>query len=95
MCTYNQCFKQKYEKYNIFHLKIIIFTASKNRSVMHGHVFVMNIIANERTFDKRTHVNNVTIVHYDNMPMLYTAIFHGCKSNKFQMNIYSIFLIFA
>ena len=24
-----------------FHLKIIIFTALKNRSVLHGHVFVM------------------------------------------------------
>ena len=27
-----------------FHLKIIIFTALKNHSVWHGHVFVMEII---------------------------------------------------
>ena len=33
--------------------------------------------------------------HYENMPMQYTAIFHGLKSDSFQMKIYDIFLIFA
>ena len=28
----------------IFHLKIIVFTAVKNRLILHGHVFVMYII---------------------------------------------------
>ena len=27
----------------IFHLKIIIFTALKNRSILHGRVFVMSL----------------------------------------------------
>ena len=33
--------------------------------------------------------------HYTNTPMLYTAIFHGCKNVIFQMKKYNIFLIFA
>ena len=33
--------------------------------------------------------------HYENMPMRYTAIFHGYKSNNFQMKNCVIFLIFA
>ena len=33
--------------------------------------------------------------HYDNTPMQYTAIFHGCKNVNFQMNNSNIFLIFA
>ena len=27
------------------------------------------------------------LVHYQNMPMLYTAVFHGCKKDIFQMKI--------
>ena len=34
-------------------------------------------------------------IHYANMPMLYTAIFHGCKNDDFQMKNCDIFLIFA
>ena len=34
-------------------------------------------------------------LHYDNMPIQYTAIFHGCKNDKFQMKNCDIFLIFA
>ena len=34
-------------------------------------------------------------VHYDNTPMQYTAIFHGCKIDNFQMKKCDIFLIFA
>ena len=34
-------------------------------------------------------------LHYDNTPMHYTAIFHGCKNDNFQMKILIFFLIFA
>ena len=33
--------------------------------------------------------------HYANMSVQYTAIFHSCKSDNFQMKIFDIFLIFA
>ena len=33
--------------------------------------------------------------HYANMSVQYTAIFHGCKNDNFQMKIFDIFLIFA
>ena len=33
--------------------------------------------------------------HYANMSVQYTAIFHGCKNDKFQMIFLYIFLIFA
>ena len=33
--------------------------------------------------------------HYENTPMQYTAIFHGCKNDNFQMKFFDIFLIFA
>ena len=32
---------------------------------------------------------------YENTPMQYTAIFHGCKNVHFQMKFVNIFLIFA
>ena len=32
---------------------------------------------------------------YENTPMQYPAIFHGCKNVNFQMKKYNIFLIFA
>ena len=34
-------------------------------------------------------------IHYANMSVQYTAIFHGCKNDNFQMKICDIFLIFA
>ena len=34
-------------------------------------------------------------LHYANMSAQYTAIFHGCKNENFQMKIFDIFLIFA
>ena len=41
-CTHNPCFEQKKKKIvNKFQLKIIIFTAMKNRCILHGRVFVM------------------------------------------------------
>ena len=33
--------------------------------------------------------------HYENMPMYYNAIFHGCKKDNFQMKKCDVFLIFA
>ena len=33
--------------------------------------------------------------HYENTPMQYTAIFHCCKNDNFQMKNSDIFLIFA
>ena len=32
--------------------------------------------------------------HYANMSVQYTAIFHGCKNDNFQMNFIDIFLSF-
>ena len=35
-------------------------------------------------------------IHYENTPIQYTAIFHGCKNVHFQMKFFKIFfLIFA
>ena len=34
-------------------------------------------------------------LHYANMSVQYTAIFHGCKNDNFQMKFFYIFLIFA
>ena len=33
--------------------------------------------------------------HYENTPMHYTAIFHGCKNDNFQMIFLDYFHIFA
>ena len=33
--------------------------------------------------------------HYANMSVQYTAIFHGCKNDNFQMKCFDIFLNFA
>ena len=35
------------------------------------------------------------LVHYANMSVQYTAIFHGCKNDNFQMKLFDIFLFFA
>ena len=36
-----------------------------------------------------------SLFHYENMFVLYTAIFHCCKKYYFHMEKYNIFLIFA
>ena len=38
---------------------------------------------------------DLSVIHYANTPMQYTAIFHGCKKVNFQMKKYNIFLIFV
>ena len=35
------------------------------------------------------------ITHYENTPMQYTAIFHGCKNENFQLNFFDYFHILA
>ena len=39
-CTHNIYFGQKYESSQKFQLKMVIFTAVKNRCILHGRVFV-------------------------------------------------------
>ena len=36
-----------------------------------------------------------TVTHYDNMPMQYTAIFHGCKNDNFQLKFFVYVRSFA
>ena len=38
---------------------------------------------------------NSVLIHYANMSVQYTAIFHGYKNDYFQMKICDVFLIFA
>ena len=40
-CTHNICFEQKYEKVKQIQLKNVIFTAVKNRCILHRRFFVM------------------------------------------------------
>ena len=42
-CTHNIYFKQKYENSKKNQLKIVIFTAVKNRCILHGRIFVMQL----------------------------------------------------
>ena len=37
----------------------------------------------------------VVLSHYENTPMQHTAIFHGCKNDNFQLNLFYYFHIFA
>ena len=43
MCTCNLCFEQNKKNITFSHLKITIFTAVKNHSILHGHVIVMYV----------------------------------------------------
>ena len=43
--------------------------------------------------DKVLHLSSAK--HYENTPMKYTVISHGCKNNNFQMKNCDFFLIFA
>ena len=38
---------------------------------------------------------SLRLLHYANMSVQYTAIFHGCKNDNFQMKNFDIFFIFA
>ena len=37
----------------------------------------------------------IVTLHYDNTSMLYTAIFHGCKNENFQMKNCDVFSYFC
>ena len=43
------CFEQKIENSKKNQMKIVIFTAVKNRCILHGRVFVMNIVYEKLT----------------------------------------------
>ena len=47
-CTHNLCFGQNKKNIRNFHLKIIIFTAVKYFSILHGHVCVMILYSHFR-----------------------------------------------
>ena len=38
------------------------------------------------------HYYNVAKLHYENMPMQHTAIFHGSKNNNFHLIVFTIFI---
>ena len=40
-------------------------------------------------------LHGVALIHYENTPMQYTAIFDGCKNHNFQIKNCDNFLIFA
>ena len=44
---------------------------------------------------KSSQPSRVTNDHYENTPIVYIALFHGCKKGNFQMKNYDIFLISA
>ena len=50
----------------------------------------MHILCVSRYFSIRNYV-----MHYENTPMQYTAIFHGSKNDNFQIKKVDNFLIFA
>ena len=61
---------------------------------------ILNRVAQNITNGKCPHVQETTpsvvsSVHYENMSVQYTAIFHGYKNDYFQMKNCNIFLIFA
>ena len=63
-------------------MKNVIFTSMKNRCMLHGQVFVKNC-------------SSSLVCHYANKPMQYTAIFHSCKNDNFQMKNCDDFHIFC
>ena len=77
--AHNLCFRAKIRTNIKNQLKIVIFTAVENCSKLHRCVSAMN----------RRRSN------YENMLMNYTAIFHGCKNDNFQMKNCDFFLSFA
>ena len=53
-CTQNLCFEQNKKNIKTFHLKIIIFTAFKNRCILHRYVFFVMLIT-ECTYNGQTY----------------------------------------
>ena len=61
--------------------------------IQHSDICIKKEILSEDL--KITLTANITITHYENIPMQYTAIFHGCKNDNFQMKncIFFLFLL--
>ena len=51
------------------------------------------LYANNKDADQPVHLCHLisAFVHYANTPMYYTAIFHGCKNDNFQMKNREVF----
>ena len=56
---------------------------------------VNSLILKPSRTDNLSHVPSSGLTHYDNTPMQYIAIFHGCKNDNFQVKDCDIFLIFS
>ena len=54
-------------------------------------IYVLSKIKKEKKDQKFS----TKTLRYDNTPMQYAVIFHGCKNDYFQMKICDMFLIFA
>ena len=73
-----------------------IAQATKYRYVHQTETFITQIFKNMIDWWMvKKKVFQCTPKHYDNTPIQYTAIFHSCKKNNFQMKNCNIFLIFA
>ena len=57
--------------------------------------FDYQIIFGVQCNSKWGQTNKETPVHYANISVQYTAMFHGCKNDNFQMKIFDIILVFA
>ena len=69
------------------------YTGSSNTVIL--HLYRGDDIFLDGCSSADSMVRNFKTTHYANMSVQYTAIFHGCKNNNFQMKIFDIFLIFA
>ena len=54
-----------------------------------------NVLYTDGTLEQDIAMRQISVKHYANMSVQYTAIFHGCKNVNFQMKFFDIFLIFA
>ena len=61
-----------------------------NRYLYFYSVYYVRSVDSHFVFEGR-----ISVLHYANTTMQYTAIFHGCKNVNFQMKDYSIFLFFC
>ena len=76
-----------------FYLKIIILRSLKITAYCIGMFAKYRVQV--RIIFCDTSFMSYTLSHYENTPMQYTAIFHGCKKDNFQLKNCDGFLIFA
>ena len=67
----------------------------KCRYPMPGSTTVYECQCNSGWTGQRCDQKRSNSKYYDNTPMQYAAIFHGCENDKFQMKKCDIFLLFA